>query len=86
MSETRKDFEERRWIYFEKNPTFEEYCDDVFFYIKNDKWRSENMTEYSREEFDEDLKDWFVREELEKCFKYRELPMLVAAEWELIIF
>ena len=32
MSETRKDFEERRWIYFEKNPTFEEWCEDVFFY------------------------------------------------------
>ena len=86
MSETRKDFEERRRIYFEKNPTFEEWCEDVFFCIKNCKWDRHDMTDYSREEFDKDMEDAFVRRELEHCFRNREMPQQVAWEWELIIF
>ena len=86
MSETRKDFEERRRIYFEKNPTFEEWCDDVFFYIRHSSWNMKNKPDYSREEFDKDLEDAFVHGELEHCFRNREMPQQVAWEWELIIF
>ena len=44
------------------------------------------MTDYSREEFDKDMEDAFVRWELEHCFRNREMPMQVAWDWELIIF
>ena len=82
----RREAEERRRIYFEKNPTFEEWCEDVFFYIRHSSWYMKNRPDYSREEFDKDIEDASALGELEHCFRNREMPQQAAWEWELIIF
>lgn len=82
----RKEREEDRRIYFDKNPSFEEWCDDVFFYIKHDRWYMRNMPDYSRKEFDEALKDKYIRRDMENHFKNREMPLQTAGVWDLITF
>ena len=82
----KKDAEEDRRLYFDKNPSFEEWCDDVFFYIKHDQWYMRNMPDYSRREFDDALGNNSVRRDMENHFKNREMPLHIAGNWDLITF
>ncbi len=78
--------EEDRRLYFESNPSFEEWCDDVFFYIKHDTWYMRNRLDYSKEEFDEALSDVMIRRDMERYYEERQMPLRTACMWDLITF
>ena len=77
--------EEIEW-YFGKNPSFEQWCDDVFVAIKEHHWYKRYRPDYSKEEYLECLKDVLVHSQMENYYKKRELPSKAADEWDLITF
>ncbi len=76
-------FELRRQIYFDKCPTYEEWCADVLKEIMNDDWYKEHRT---REDIMSDMKDKLVEDALRHAYKDREMPYEVAGNWEMITF
>ena len=82
----RKEREKKVNDYFSKNPSFEEWCEDVFKAIKSDPWYIEHMPDYSREYYLECLNDHYIHRDMVDMYEHHEMPDSVAGQWDLITF
>jgi hypothetical protein len=79
-----EDWEEEKQTYFSKNPSFEQWCDDVFKEIKNHYWYKKHRPDYSKEEFLEDLAYPYIEREMRYYYEKKEMPIEMAGGWDLI--
>lgn len=80
------EFEEDRRLYFERNISFEEWCEDIFKCIKADRWYFRNLPNYSKADFQKTVENRFIHRDLEEMYNNHEMPSSVAGQWYLITF
>ena len=81
-----EEHEKEKREYFEKDPSFEEWCEDVFVAIKEERWYKRYRPDYSREEFWDCFEDVLIRATMEGEYKNQKLPGEVAGIWDIISF
>ena len=68
--------------YFSKNPSYEEWLNDVADCILSDSWYRKHWPEYTKEDI---LKDAEVYEDvLRLAYERQEMPGATAAEWDIV--
>lgn len=82
----KKEYEKNQQLYFDRNPSFEKWCDDVFKSIKGDQWYMIHQPDFSKELFRTYLEDKNIQREMKSLYKEKKLPGYVAANWDLITF
>lgn len=80
----RKEKEEEKREYFSKNPSFKEWCEDIYQAIKDDHWYKKHWPDYSKEDFQDCVDYVLIRRELEYYYKKQTMPAEIAGNWGLI--
>ncbi len=74
--------EKEKKEYFDRNPSYEEWLNDVADSILTDPWYQEHRPDYTKEEILNDAK--YCEYFLKVYYKQQDMPGQIAAEWGII--
>lgn len=81
MEEQKQENERARIAYFEQNPSYEQWCEDIKDILLQDPYYSKN---YDKEHIESDM-EYYARD-LHKYYDEQESPKSIAGQWSIITF